>query len=216
MADYPDIDLFAWAAGVGVDLRAALLALQNIYQDIDERHRQNTAKLDLPCHRGCDKCCRNSVFLTPLEFLAAWNFAQTNLSLNERRLIIEKGLALFAKFRDLIEAFEQPPPPGHRDHLVIAEKLNFVCPVLGETGQCLVYPARELYARMFGNSFNDDGSLYACDWVGAHLAGREVSLLRVRPHARRVNELPLTYKRQVYPYFLHRLFGGEWHAQAQL
>ena len=81
-------------------------------------------------------------------------------------------------------------------------------PLLGPGGACSVYPRRELYARLFGCSFNDAGGVYGCHLVGDHLAGKQVTLLPARATARRLNELPLTELRQVYPFYIHALYGG--------
>src|SRR5690349_364890 len=195
--DFPRVDLTAVAHQMGVELAPALAALDALYAQVDEAINVTTAQLDLPCHRGCDMCCHESVFLTPLEFFAAWDHVQRELDEEARDEIVEAGLALYSQNRELIDALERPPPPGERDHLSIASQIKFRCPLLGADGACRVYPVRELYARMFGCSFNDDGGVYGCHLVGAHLAGRTVTLTRVRGMAQRLNELPLTGKRQV-------------------
>ena len=122
--------------------------------------------------------------------------------------MVQKGLELYHANRELIEALNGEVPPGQSDHLEIAKRLRFTCPLLGGEGHCLIYPMRELYARMFGCSFNDEGGIYGCHLVGEHLAGKEVTLLRVRPQARRLDTLPLTGARQVYPYYIFSLYGG--------
>ena len=116
-------------------------------------------------------------------------------------------MALYAEHRELIDAFGGPPPEGEADHLSIARRLRFTCPLLGDDGACSVYPARELYARMFGCSFNEDGGVYGCELVGEHLGGKTVTLMQVRPAALMLNELPMTWMRQVYPYYIQVLYG---------
>ncbi|MBI3179868.1 MAG: hypothetical protein HYZ27_09425 [Deltaproteobacteria bacterium] len=207
-SQHPRVDLDALAAGQGVNSREAIAALMKIYADVDARNAKNTPGLDLPCHRGCDACCHESVFLTPLEFYCVWDWVQTHLDDATRSAVVERGLELFEKNRALIEALEGPPPAGERDHLRVAQQLRFTCPLLGPDGACRVYPVREIYARLFGCSFNDEGGIYGCHIVAGHLAGKVVTLLPVRGTARRLNDLPLTHKRQVYPYYLHQLYGG--------
>jgi hypothetical protein len=63
-------------------------------------------------------------------------------------------------------------------------------------------------ARLFGCTFNDAGGLYACHLVADHVGDQTVTLLRARPTWRRLLDLPLTHKRQVYPYYIHLLFGA--------
>ncbi len=205
---YPKIDLRALAREAGVDLDAAVAQLTSLYADVDRRNGTNTSTLDLPCRQGCDACCHESVFLTPLEFFAVWDYVQRHLGDATRQGIIERGLAIYEQESERILALEGPPPPGETDHFAIARQLRFRCPLLGEDGACQVYPARELYARLFGCSFNAEGGVYGCHLVGAHLAGKTVTLVSAPRVARLLEELPLTGKRQVYPYYIDLLYGG--------
>jgi hypothetical protein len=190
-----------------VDLDAAMAALRAFYAEVDRRNGQNIAGLDLPCGQGCDACCHQSVFLTPLEFLTAWDWAQRHLSDAELSETVNRGLELFAQHQELIEALDRPPPAGACDHYEVASRLRFRCPLLSASGDCRIYPLRELYARMFGCSFYEEGGIYGCQLVGKHLAGRTVSLLSVRAVARRLGDLPLTQTRQVYPYYIHVFYS---------
>lgn len=202
------VDLDALAHAAGVDLRAALRRLEALYRDIDERNERNTRGLDLPCTRGCDSCCHDSVFLTPLEFYGAWDHLQRVYDDETLEYVIEEGLRLYELHREVIDAFDQAPPDGEVDHTTLARKLSFRCPLLGEAGACLVYPMRESLARLFGCSFNDDGGIYGCHLVGDKLGGQVVRLVRARPMAMRVHELPLTERQQVYPHYIHALYGA--------
>ncbi len=195
------------AAGWGVDLAAAFAGLQALYDEVDARNARNTAGLDLPCHRGCSMCCHQSVFITPLEFLYVWDYAQRHLDAELRAQVVAAGRALYRQHRAQIEALEAPVPEGARDHFAIAKKIAFSCPWLDAQGACRVYPARELLARLFGSSFNDQNGVYGCHLVDAHLGGKQVTLMRARPTARRLLDLPLTAKRQVYPYYFETFFG---------
>ncbi len=201
------IDVLALAASYGVELGPALTALGKLYLDVEERNARNTAELALPCHRGCDACCHDSVFLTPLEFLAAWDHLQAGVDDAVLADIVRQGRAIYAQHRELILALDAPLGAGETDHFAIAKQLHFRCPLLDGEGTCRVYPARELYARLFGASFNEDGGVYGCSLVGAHLAGRVVTLLRVRAVARELRGQPLCDRRQVYPYFIEALYG---------
>ena len=204
---FAKIDFARVAASWGIDLPAAFAALAALYEDVDARNATNTNGLDLPCHRGCDMCCHESVFLTLLEFCYVWNYVQEHFTDEERNHVIAEGLRLYGENRALIDLLDQPPPAGERDHFAIAKKIRFTCPMLGADGACRVYPARELLARLFGCSFNDTSGVYGCHLVAAHLAGKTVRLLPARGTARRLHDLPLTDKRQVYPYYFHLLFG---------
>ena len=208
MSRYPRIDLDTLALAEGVDLRAALSRLKALYAEVDERNERNTRDLDMPCGRGCDGCCHESVFLTPLEFYGAWDLLQRAYDDDTLDYVVDEGLRIYDENQALIEALSAPPDDGDRDHTQRARALRFRCPMLGTGGACLVYPMREILARLFGCSFNDDGGIYGCHLVGAHLGGQTVRLVRARPMAMRVHELPLTDRQQVYPYYIHRLYGG--------
>lgn len=206
-ASAPTVDLAAIAQALDCDLTAAFAGLSALYAEVDARNEKNTRDLALPCHRGCSMCCHESVFLTGLEFFYAWHHVQTQLDAATRTQIVSRGLALYETHRAPIEALEGPIPPGERDHFSIAKNIRFACPMLTAEGACGIYPARELLARLFGCSFNDEGGVYGCHIVGDHLAGKTVTLTRARPLAQRLAQLPLTEKRQVYPYWIHLLYG---------
>lgn len=204
---FPLIDLDALAHNQGVDLRGAFERLHALYEDVDELNAINTADLNLPCHRGCDMCCHESVFLTPLEFYYVWDFVQTHFTHQDRQLVIIKALAIYQYNKELIDACNGPIPEGQSDHWQFAKDLRFTCPLLGQEGQCTVYGVRELYARLFGCSMNEQSGVYGCHLVAGHLAGKTVRLLSARKTAQRLAALPLTHRRQVYPWYVRELYG---------
>lgn len=204
---HPPKDLRALARARGVDLDEALARLKELYADVDARNERNTRGLELPCARGCSACCEESVFLTRLEFYGAWDHLQTHVDEATLDVIVDEGLALYARHRELIDAFERPPPAGSDDHTAIAVELKFRCPLLSPDGACRVYPMREILGRLFGCSFNDASGIYGCHLVGRHLAGRTLTLVKARPMASRVHLLPLGERQQVYPYWIQELYG---------
>ncbi len=204
---YPMFNVFALPEVQGIDIMAAFASLAALYDQVDAVMEQTTVDLDLPCHRGCSACCRESVFLTPLEFYFAWQWAQGELTDEERDQIINKALALYDIHREVIEAFNEPPPEGEADHFLMAQELRFDCPLLDGEGACRIYPVRELLSRLFGGTFDDKGGIYGCQWVKNHLEGRHVTLLTARTTAQHLHTLPLTDQRQVYPFYFHRLYS---------
>ena len=204
---YPPFDLAGLAERLGEPLAPAAAALEALYADLDQRNQRLTQGLDLPCHRGCDACCHESVFLTPLEFMVAWGYAQAHLSPEAMARVIDEGLRLYVVHRPVIEGLLEPDSGGEAGHDGLAARLKFTCPLLGADGACSVYPARELYARLFGCSFNSQGGIYGCHEVGRHLADREVTLVSAPAVAQALSALPLTFMRQVYPYYIHALYG---------
>jgi len=202
-----DADLNALAAALGCELAPALVQLKQLYLAVDSQVQRSTQGLDLPCHKGCDGCCHESVFITPLEFCAVWDYVQREKTPTQISSIINKGISIYSEYKEMIVALGEPPEEGERDHFRIAEKIKFTCPLLSDDGACSVYPVRELYARLFGASFNDTGGIYGCHLVGDHLMGKEVALLTSKDVAERLNALPMTFMRQVYPYYIHLLYG---------
>ncbi len=201
------VDLAAVAQGAGVDLASSLEALEKIYETIDARNAVNTADIGLPCARGCDACCHECVFLTPLEFFAAWQYAQDNFDDARLLTVIEEGLRLYEQYRSEIQVLQTPPAEGEADHFSVAKNIKFRCPLLNADGACGIYPARELLGRLFGCAFNEEGGVYGCDDVGAALGGKTLKLLRVKPAVELLSELPLTQSRQIYPYYIHMLYS---------
>lgn len=203
---YPLVDVRALTADVGVDFDSLRAALVSFYADIDKRNENNVGHLALPCAKGCSACCYECVFLSPLEFLVAWDWAQDNLDARTLETIIDAGLALCEQHRDVIAAFDEPPPEGASDHFKLARDLRFRCPFLSQEEHCLIYPMRELGARLFGSSFNEGGGVYGCEKVGKYLAGQTVTLISAHRASQRLLELPFGNKRQVHPYYLRMLF----------
>ncbi len=203
---HPRKDLHAHALTEGVDLDEALAGLRALYADVDERNARNTADLNLPCKSGCSACCEESVLLTRLEFYGVWDHLQRTCDDEALQAIIDEALLIYERHRGVIDALERPPGDGLADHTSLLMGLKFRCPVLDQAGACRAYPMREIKGRLFGCSFNDDGGVYACDLVGAHLGDRLVTLVRARPMATKVHALPLGQKQQVYPWYVHQLY----------
>ncbi|MBI5507106.1 MAG: hypothetical protein HY903_00005 [Deltaproteobacteria bacterium] len=202
----PDLVSLSRLAGArAAELDEGLTALGALYQAVDVHLAATAAGLALPCRRGCDACCRECVFLTPLEFSAVWRALEAQETEAVRRQIIDDGRRLYALHRRVIEALCEPPPAGAVDHFGLVQDLGFRCPILGPKGSCRAYSARELYARLFGQSFNEEGGVYGCHLSGAALCGKHVTLLRARSAALKLNTLPFTGRRQVFPYYLELL-----------
>lgn len=203
------LDFDAIGAEAGVDLEAAFAELAAFYEEVDARNRKNTQGVDLPCQAGCAECCHESVFLTPLEFFYLWRHAEETLSAPERRAIIDVGQAIYTAQRERIDAL-LPGRGTLRDVdevAALARDIRFTCPFLStDDGMCRVYSHRELFARLFGCSFNDDGGIYGCHLVGNALADQTLTLLSARNTGRALHALPLCGMRQVFPFYLSVFF----------
>ncbi|MCB9637385.1 MAG: hypothetical protein H6728_10395 [Myxococcales bacterium] len=186
-------------------LSSAFSQIESIYSSVDMVLGAVSRGLDLPCMRGCSACCRQSVFLTPIEFLYGWDWAQKHLSHDALDDIVSRGLSLYQQHQELIEALEEASHQ-QRDAFSVARLLRFDCPYLGEDGACRIYPARELLGRLFGASLLEDGALYACSMIEEHLRDIPIAFPRAPQLARALQDLPLTSRRQVYPYYIHHLY----------
>ena len=208
MSRWPEVDIIGVGASLGIDLSIAFKQLESIYVDVDARNAKNTAGLSLPCRRGCSECCHESVFLTPLEFFYVWDWVQKNIDDARREQMIDDGLGIYQVNKVTIDALSCNTPAAQNAHDELALSLKFKCPLLGVDGACEVYPVRELLARLFGSSFNKACGVYGCHLVGAHLAGKKVRLLAAEATASRLQSLPLTARRNVYPYYIQKLYGN--------
>lgn len=202
------VDLHALAKESGVDLEPALERLRALYAETDARNAKNTEGMDLPCHQGCSSCCEEMVFLTPLEFLGAWDHLQSNYSADVVDETVRQGLAIYDHYREAFEAFGEAPPEGQKDHTAIAITVAFRCPLLSDEGTCRIYPMREILGRLFGCSFNDNRGIYGCGLSGDFFAGKTVTLARARDTAMQVHALPMTTTQSAYPAFIHALYRG--------
>lgn len=207
------VDLDAIETGdPSLPLRDAFTALTKLYRALDDRLAVTTKHLSLPCYEPrdgcstCSRCCHECVFLTPLEWFYVVDYAQTHLAPDAYEAMIREGLALYTQHRTLIDRFDEPPPEGQRDHFQIAKELKFRCPLLGANG-CSIYPAREALGRLFGQSFNKDGGIYGCVLSGAFFGNAEHTLVRAEAWAKQLEALPLTHKRQVYPWYFQLTYG---------
>ncbi len=197
------VDLRALAAERGVDLDAALKELRGLYADVDARNAKNTAGLNLPCKSGCSSCCEDSVLLTRLEFYGIWDHLQTHCDDATLRQVVDDGLAVYARHADVIVQLTTA-----KDLTRLLRDVSFRCPVLDSAGRCQAYPMREVLGRLFGSSFNDEGGVYGCHLVGAHLAGQLVTLTKARPMASFVHTLPMAERQNIMPFYIHELYGS--------
>jgi hypothetical protein len=198
------VDLHARAAQLGVDLESALGQLRALYREVDARNTRNTAALNLPCKSGCSACCEDAVLLTRLEFFGIWDHLQTHLDDVALQRVVDDGLALYRAHEALMNKLTVA-----RDKTALLRGVHFRCPVLNAAGACQAYPMREVLGRLFGSSFNDDGGVYGCHLVGAHLADQLVTLVRARPMASHVHDLPMAETQHVMPYYVWELYQGD-------
>ncbi|MEW5855311.1 MAG: hypothetical protein AB2A00_41430 [Myxococcota bacterium] len=202
-----------------VTLADAFVVLKDLYDRVDEHAARLAAPLELPCHPGCSSCCRQSVFVTPLEALYLLSHLQETRSPSEVTAVVDAGVATFNAHRERILAFGHPTCPGAPelgdddarrraaplDRVLSALALSFDCPLLDSAGLCSVYPAREMRGRLFAVSrLKSRDEYYACNLLGRHLDGREVRLMDAEAVVELLHLHPLTDGEQVIPYYLWR------------
>lgn len=208
-----------------MDLRAALQALKQLYWRLDDKLIQTTANLAIPCRAldvqdkenkktPCHECCHESVFLTPLEWFYIVDYMQTHFSESQLHAIILYAHTLYHEHKSKIDALFSPLPDGVPDHFEVAKQIRFACPLLGPQG-CQIYPARELYARLFGQSYFSNNQIYGCsrsiDFFSTAILSQKLSspLVSARAFARMLDRLPLTHMRQVFPYYFYMTYQIE-------
>lgn len=201
------VDLHGRCAQEGVDLDDALARLRRVYELVDAANHENTAALELPCHSGCSACCEDAVFMSELEFMAIWHFCQTHIDDAERARMVRRSQRLVHENAEAFAAMAERWAHGMFDLTDLAMPLHLRCPILDDEGRCQAYPWRELWGRLFGQSFNDEGGIYGCHLVGDHLIGRQVTLLPARATGRRLLGLPLTRGSQLLPAWVVHWYG---------
>jgi Fe-S-cluster containining protein len=200
-------------------LAQAFAGLADLYEKVDAHAASIAPALDLLCHAGCSACCRDSVFVTPLEALFMLHHMQRNLSAPDLAATVARGTAVFATNRERVlqfghvecpgapplDAQDLQPRPRPLDRVLAARALSFDCPLLDEAGRCTIYAAREMRARLFGLSrLKSRDEYYACQMMGQRLEGRDVKLMDAEAVMGILKLYPLTAGEQVIPYYLWR------------
>ncbi len=197
----------------------AFALLQDLYAKVDEHAARVAAPLNLLCHPGCSGCCREAVWMTTLEALFIIHTLQHTLPIGELNALVEAAVHTVQTQKDRILQFGHAACPGAPellgddatprarplDRIISARTLRFDCPVLDPAGMCRAYAARELRGRLFAVSrLKSRDEYYACDLLGHHLDGKEVTLLDAEALNAWLHLYPLTTDEQVLPYFLWR------------
>jgi hypothetical protein len=214
------LDVLGLSTGVeDFSVAQAFALLTDLYGKVDDHAARIAAPLDLLCHAGCSGCCRQSVWMTTLEALFIIHHLQAQHPADVFGALVQQGVLTFEAHRERILQFGHAECPGAPalsaedaaprarplDRILSAKALQFDCPVLDGAGLCRAYPARELRGRLFAVSrLKSRDEYYACDLLGSHLDGREVTLLDAESINAWLHLYPLTSTEQVLPYFLWR------------
>ena len=192
------------ALGFESPARQIIDRIYSVYAQIDDEVARTTKDLNLPCHRGCDACCHESVFLSAPEFLVVCDHLFESFSAQALRSVVEQMCAVALEYEDELELLDQIDSGPERDE--VAARVKFKCPLLSTEGACRIYPARELNGRTFGHAWDSSGGqAYGCSLTRDHLRivdNPQGKLIDAR-HARMtlVKRVPLTEKVHVYPWW---------------
>ena len=144
----------ARALGLPANYAPVLESLRRFYFEADAALESD---VDLPCHKGCDACCHESVFVSAPEMMLIIEYLHTQDRLTS---VTEAMLRIAESFEEDFELLELLEPGAERDE--VAARIKFRCPMLGDDGACTVYPVRELNGRSFGRSYDGD-TPYGCE-----------------------------------------------------
>jgi len=124
--------------------------VQRACDDLVERATRGHAP-PVSCRTGCDHCCKQPVFITPLEGVATREYVDRNgLTAEVARRIARYREQISARrmgtegYNTLLRNVRgQGPPPSERQRRAV---YGVHCPFL-EDHRCLIYPARPLMCR---------------------------------------------------------------------
>ncbi len=199
------------ALGLGGAPEQVLAAVDRVYRRVDAEVRRRTQGLGLPCRPGCDACCHEAVFVAAPEFLFVSAYLVENTTGQQRKAVVEAMSAVAGRFEDELCLLEALPPGTERDE--VATRVRFRCPLLSASGQCSVYPARELNARTFGSTVDEHRDApFGCELTHERLrvlpSSASRGLLGAREARRWLrDEVPGAGDVHVYPWWFSR-FGA--------
>lgn len=199
--------LLSQALGLGDDPGAILGPLQTLYRALDDELLLRAEGRGLPCKSGCDACCHEAVFLSAPEVLLVMSTLLESRTFAELSALVDQMRIIARTYADELELLESIPAGEERDE--VAARVKFRCPLLGPSGACSVYDARELNARTFGQSWDAArGHAYGCGLTHERLRvlpdqGR--GLYDAREARRRlVAAVPGTERIHLYPWWFDR------------
>jgi Fe-S-cluster containining protein len=130
---------------------------------------------EIKCAQGCSACCRGLFDITLLD---AW-YLKTGfdqLDGNIRQSVLRKSENRLSSLRRLWPEFDEPyilnvRPEKDWDELMPDED-ETPCPLLSDTGQCLVYDYRPMTCRLHGIPLVDvSGEVFHDEWCTMNFKG---------------------------------------------
>ena len=146
------IEKLALAMGFTTSSKSIIETVTSFYDSLQTDSSGVEERLSLPCKKGCDACCYESVFLSAPEFLTVCHYLIEAKDLEFRTKVVREMRVIADEFEDEIEFLESAPEGLERDE--VAERIKFRCPLLSSDGSCSIYPVRELNGRTFGLSWD--------------------------------------------------------------
>ena len=200
----PQIEKLGSALGFLEPAQEIISRVYSVYKDIDQHIQEVTSQTNLPCKRGCDACCHESVFLSAPEFLVVSEHIMNSFEFSERESLVHQMWALADEYEDELELLEEIISGPERDE--VAARIKFSCPLLSADGACRIYVARELNGRSFGHAWDSArNEAYGCELTHDHLRvlnnPRDALIDARQARQSLVEQVPNTEKVQVYPWW---------------
>lgn len=129
----------------------------------------------IKCVQGCSECCRGLFDVTLLD---AW-YLKTGfdrLDENTKRKVLEKAEERLKMLRQKWPEFDKPyllnTRPEDDWEKLMPDEDETPCPLLSETGECLVYGYRPMTCRLHGMPLVDvSGEVFHDEWCTKNFAG---------------------------------------------
>jgi Fe-S-cluster containining protein len=130
---------------------------------------------EIKCARGCSECCRGLFDITLLD---AW-YLKTGfdrLDGNIRRIVLQKSekrlKSLRQKWPDFYEPYILNVKPEEDWQELMPDDDETPCPLLSDTGKCLVYDYRPMTCRLHGIPLVDvSGEVFHDEWCSMNFQG---------------------------------------------
>lgn len=136
----------------------------------------------ITCHSGCSSCCRGLFDITLLDAVYLKRGVEL-LEENVRRRVILAARQRLNSLSDQFPAFAEPwllnAIPEAEWEALMPEEDQTPCPLLSETGHCLVYQHRPMTCRLNGIPLIDlSGEELFDEWCTLNFVGKNPRRLR--------------------------------------
>jgi protein-tyrosine phosphatase/Fe-S-cluster containining protein len=146
-----------------VDLRPFFSDYEQVLSQVDEAFSQAAATDSelLGCGLESDECCFRFIDLHLIEAAYLSNSMNRSLSRDERKLAIQRGVAVSKRMEQLERAMKTEQPASNDNHSKLGELYageHIRCP-LNVDSKCIVYAARPVGCRIYGLPVSHSGDI---------------------------------------------------------